>query len=155
MIEYQVKDVLRNKHTGGIVRLLPEVHSNGCVGIFQVYPSGYVNMGGCSPEHWEKISTLEWYWICIPFILKQFGYRYQYHCDKQLGMVNPMSASDYWQTHNHYKEVWKAAILYGYIDVDLKVKVVDLPAWREVHFNAEFERPILQWLVRRLKHLIW
>lgn len=153
IMKYRTYDVLKNRHTGDIIRLLPEIHLNGSSGVFNVHPTGYVNVGDCSPEHWEKISLFRWYLICIPWIIKQFCYRYQYNVDKYWGMVDIMSPSDYWKTHNQYKEIWEPVQLYGYLNTEKKVKVVDLPNWREVLYNKDFEQPLANWLIRRLKHL--
>lgn len=152
-MEYKTYDALKNRHTGEVVRLLPETHANGSRGTFGVSHTGYVSCGSYSPTHWKKISLYEWYLICIPWIIKQFCWRYEYNVNKYWGMVDIMSASDYWKTHNQYKEVWKPVRLYGYLDTEEKVKVVDLPNWREVDYNKEFEQPLGDWLVRRLKHL--
>lgn len=152
-MEYKTYDVLKNRHTGEVVRLLPEVHANGSHGTFGVSHTGYVGCGSYSSTHWRKISLYEWYLICIPWIIKQFCCRYEYNVNKYWGMVDIMSASDYWKTHNQYKEVWKPVRLYGYLDTEEKVKVVDLPNWREISYNKDFEQPLSDWLFGRLKHL--
>lgn len=129
IMEYKTYDVLKNRHTGDIIRLLPEIHLNGSSGIFNVYPTGYVNVGDCSQKHWEKISLFKWYLVCIPWIIKQFCLRHEYNVNKYWGMVNPMSFTDYLKYHK------------------------EPPIWREVDYNRDFEQPLGSWLIRRLKHL--
>lgn len=129
IMKYRTYDVLKNRHTGDIIRLLPEIHLNGSSGVFNVHPTGYVNVGDCSPEHWEKISLFKWYLVCIPWIIKQFCLRHEYNVNKYWGMVDPMSPTDYWKSHK------------------------EPPFWREFHYNKNFEQPLGNWLIRRLKHL--
>ena len=149
-------DVLQNKHTGNIVRLLREVYQNPEIkGILPVAPNGHVGYGSISETHWKKISYWVWFRVTIPCIIKHFFWRYEYLSNKYWGMVNPMLPNDYWKKYPPvYDDVIKPVTYYGYIHDWKYEKVLRLPAWREIHFHQDFETPLYEWLWRRLKHLL-
>jgi len=154
MSSFKVGDVLKNKHNGLIVRLLYENHINGSYGIMPVQTSGYVGFGGSDPEHWTKISIWVWRIQTLLFIVKQFLLRYDYKTKKELGMVDNMGASKYWQTYNNYVNVYKTVTEYNYIVFQKLYIEPDLPAWREERYNEQFEESIFIFLKRRIRHLL-